>query len=361
MEKLIHTLNDLKENRRLSSECEAIISPFIGKTFESKFSFKEASSTFASRLGDEFKGGKTVIAEITESGLECSILFPESKNEWIRELKPGDDIDVRVNVLEFDNLYQRVVFGHTEQNLSDEDQTEKVSESVSKEPSKEVLEAAQNTLVAEVMDDKVTVEQPEITKDESHPRDSVTSEEQKELITDRDKEPIPEQYEINLEETVSTDSHEAEVPEKSINEKDDGTKSPSDRTKQKRLMKIRGMFLPLFPHHFLRLRLSKVMILSIWSNCGISGMNMGPIHLPKKKRKPLLRILEQIRRLAKKNSKKNKEKVNKGARAFFGFIMMVFSLNACSKGGGFFAFVVFCIGVYLLIPFLKKLKEINDI
>ena len=96
MEKLIHTLNDLKENRRLSSECEAIISPFIGKTFESKFSFREASSTFASRLGDEFKGGKTVIAEITESGLECSILFPDSKNEWISEFKQGDDLDVRV-------------------------------------------------------------------------------------------------------------------------------------------------------------------------------------------------------------------------------------------------------------------------
>ena len=77
-----------------------------------------------------------------------------------------------------------------------------------KSQAKEVLEAAQNTLVAEVMDDKVTVEKPEITKDESHPRDSVTSEEQKELITDRDKEPIPEQYEINLEETVSTGSQE---------------------------------------------------------------------------------------------------------------------------------------------------------
>jgi len=41
--------------------------------------------------------------------------------------------------------------------------------------------------------------------------------------------------------------------------------------------------------------------------------------------------------------------------------MVVFSLNACSKGGGFFAFIVFCIGVYLLIPLLKKFKEIDDL
>ena len=98
---------------------------------------------------------------------------------------------------------------------------------------KEVLEEGQETLVAEVMDDKVTVEKPVTQKDESHPRDSVTSEEQKELITDRDKEPIPEQYEINLEETVSTGCQEGEVVENSINEKDDGTKLPSDRPKQK--------------------------------------------------------------------------------------------------------------------------------
>ena len=183
MEKLIHTLNDLKENRRLSSECESIISPFVGTTFESNFSFKEASSTFASRLGDEFKGGKTVIAEIEDSGLECSILFPESDNEWIGGLKAGDGLDVRVKVLEFDNLYQRVVFGKTEENILDEDQTEKSSQSVSEELSKEVLEAAQNASVAEVMDDKVDVEKPEITKDESHPRDSVTIEEEKEPIS----------------------------------------------------------------------------------------------------------------------------------------------------------------------------------
>ena len=286
MEKLTRTLNDLKENRRLSSECEAIISPFIGKTFESKFSFKEASSTFASRLGDEFKGGKTVIAEIAESGLECSILFPESKNEWISEFKQGDDLDLSVKVLEFDNLYQRVVFCKTEQNLLDEDQTEKSSQSVSVELSKEVLEAAQNTLVTEVMDDKVDVEKPEITKDESHPQDSVTIEEEKEPITERDREPASEQYEINLEETVSTDIQKEEVAEKSINEKDDGTKSPSDRTKQKQIDENKSD-VPLFPHHFQDQCCAKPRPY-IWSNCGISGI-YGPDSLTEEEKAPCTR------------------------------------------------------------------------
>ena len=110
MERLIKIIKDLKQNRRLSSESESIISPFIGKTYESTFSFLEASSSFASGLSDEFKGGKTVLAEITDFGLDCSILFPKSMNDWIDGLKEGDDLEVGVRVLKFDNLYQRVVF-----------------------------------------------------------------------------------------------------------------------------------------------------------------------------------------------------------------------------------------------------------
>ena len=116
MNRLIKIIKDLKENRRLSSESESIISPFIGKTYESTFSFLEASSSFASGLSDEFKGGKTVLAEITDFGLDCSILFPKSMNDWIDGLKEGDDLEVGVRVLRFDNLYQRVVF---EQYLED--------------------------------------------------------------------------------------------------------------------------------------------------------------------------------------------------------------------------------------------------
>jgi hypothetical protein len=110
VERLIKIIKDLKQNRRLSSESESIISPFIGKTYESTFSFLEASSSFASGLSDEFKGGKTVLAEITDFGLDCSILFPKSMNDWIDGLKEGDDLEVGVRVLKFDNLYQRVVF-----------------------------------------------------------------------------------------------------------------------------------------------------------------------------------------------------------------------------------------------------------
>ena len=50
--------------------------PFVGFKTEFSFSFIESSSTFASRLGDEFKDGMTVIAQFENTELECSILLP---------------------------------------------------------------------------------------------------------------------------------------------------------------------------------------------------------------------------------------------------------------------------------------------
>ena len=77
--KLIDTLKDLKATRRLSSESEAMMKPFVGFKTEFSFSFIESSSTFASRLGDEFKDGMTVIAQFENTELECSILLPPQK------------------------------------------------------------------------------------------------------------------------------------------------------------------------------------------------------------------------------------------------------------------------------------------
>ena len=57
----------------------------------------------------------------------------------------------------------------------------------------------------------------------------------------------------------------------------------------------------------------------------------------------------------------NKNIVNQGARVFFACILMIFSLNSCSKDGGIASFVLFCLSIYLFFPFLKKLKENNDL
>ena len=107
---LIDTLKDLKENRRLSSESEAIMKPFVGNTDQFSFSFVESSNTFSSRTDEKYAKGKTILANFIDSELECSIMFPSSKNEWVDGLSKGDNFSSDVVVVKLDNLYQRVVF-----------------------------------------------------------------------------------------------------------------------------------------------------------------------------------------------------------------------------------------------------------
>ena len=110
-QKLIDTLLDLKENRRLSSESEAMMKPFVGEKDSLPFIFLESSSTFSSRLDEKYSKGKSVLAKLAESELECTILFPPSENEWVEGLSKEDAFVSNVTVLALDNLYQRVVFG----------------------------------------------------------------------------------------------------------------------------------------------------------------------------------------------------------------------------------------------------------
>ena len=112
---LIETLQDLKETRCVSSESEAMIKPFIGLQIELTFSFIESNSTFGTRLGEEFQGGVTVIAQFENTIHECSILFPKAESKWVKNLNQDDKFTQNVTVLKFDNLYQLVVFGKSSQ------------------------------------------------------------------------------------------------------------------------------------------------------------------------------------------------------------------------------------------------------
>jgi hypothetical protein len=111
MDGILDVLSDLKINRKLSSEADKLFQPFIGTSEELSFSLIEANTTYSTRLGEIYKGGKTILAKIVGTELECSILCAKDKNEWVARLAKGDEFTFRVNVLQLDHLYQRVVFG----------------------------------------------------------------------------------------------------------------------------------------------------------------------------------------------------------------------------------------------------------
>ena len=111
MDGLLDILKEIKINRRIGSEAGKLVQPFIGKSGEFSFSSIEVSNTFSSRQGELYKGGKTILAKIVGTDLMCNILFSKEENEWINGLALGNEFSSGVKVLQFDRLYDRVVFG----------------------------------------------------------------------------------------------------------------------------------------------------------------------------------------------------------------------------------------------------------
>ena len=111
MDGILDVLSDLKINRKLSSDADKLLQPYIGALEELSFCLIEANTTYSTRLGEIYKGGKTILAKIVGTELECSILCAKDKNEWVARLAKGDEFTFRVKVLQLDKLYQRAVFG----------------------------------------------------------------------------------------------------------------------------------------------------------------------------------------------------------------------------------------------------------
>ena len=74
MDGILDVLNDLEINRKLSSEADKLFQPFIGTSVDMSFSLIESNTTYSTRLGEVYKGGKTILAKIVGTELECSIL-----------------------------------------------------------------------------------------------------------------------------------------------------------------------------------------------------------------------------------------------------------------------------------------------
>ncbi|MBO93671.1 MAG: hypothetical protein CMI32_02070 [Opitutales bacterium] len=125
---LLKTLNDLRENRCLSSEVSAAIDPFRGQRFALKLSFVSASNTIGNRFGPEYNDGVTLTCKLEGGELEASLQTTPGENAWVESLSPGAPFEARVTLLGFDVLYQRAIFGSLP-DASDAD-TEAIEEAV---------------------------------------------------------------------------------------------------------------------------------------------------------------------------------------------------------------------------------------
>ena len=377
---LIETLRDLKENRRLSSESEAIMKPLVGGKYLFTFSFIEASSTFSSRLDDSYSNGKTVVANFGDCGLECSVLFPSSENEWVDGLKKGDEFESEVKVLALDNLYQRVIFGqdfvsNAGINKEVEEENEKLksidtvdtergekSESGDSEE-KENVSALGNEEKTEAIEEEITsVAVPgnltEVGSDQSQVvrEKSLNAEEEKVLEPQtivKDKREKPKLSDLK----VSRKNKDSNISNKSKKEKFKTKENPPPIPSLKVQKKAREIDF----REFERIRDKR------YEN-GASSLTDEENELLSlaKARSKLLSIQaansSNSERTSRKRNPKSLKKVDEnmvtmGCRGTFGVIFGIFGLQAFFQGSVIFAIITIAIAWYLLNPIIKKFKE----
>jgi len=324
-------LRSLKETRKLSSESEAMVKPFLGSRLEINLVFRESESTFTTTFGNEFKGGSTVLAEIEGEDLDCSVLFPKTKSNQVDEFQTGETFQAEVKVLAFDNLYQRIIFGICSERKSMESDPEE-NNSVSNEQN--LLESK----LEEIVDDfEESCDKKENLNDEN---DNFGEKEDSTLARPKianEETPSSEKGSLQDGPGKAQDGDAFETTE----EKKVAAPPPLPPPLPEKKSKIEND-----PHYLDQLRDKRY--------------EYGPDSLTDEEKEALANDLKINAASRQKDLEVNKKKVNKVAQVFFGFIMVVFSLNSCSKGGGFPPFITFCFGLYLLFPLLKKLKEFND-
>jgi hypothetical protein len=390
--KLIETLKDLKETRRLSSESEAMIKPFIGLQSELIFSFIESSSTFGSRLGEEFKSGMTVIAQFEDTGLECSILFPKAEIEWVKSLTKDEKFTLYVTVIELDNLYQRVVFGKSTKDEHEPVQNDQPSVISSTDDSVSEIQEVDlmDSLEAEVSDaqkigeSKLSSAEEEPSIQESaitHELDTVEAEVIKgpgaeTPFNEVSSLPSDEYPETEKESAITQDSvgqvkpilgDHREVSRASDQAKKQAISSPvqvqetreniqppplSQSSAKKELSK--DMQPPPLPkssrgpvkidHHYLEELRNK-------------RYEFGVTSLTEKEKAALAQDLKTNADSRTKELKKTQAFAKKAGRLFLGIVLITFSLNSCTQGNSTFGLILLGFSVYLLFPYIKEILD----
>ena len=350
-------LRSLQETRKLSSESEAMVKPFLGSRLEINLVFRESESTFATTFGNEFKGGSTVLAEIEGKDLDCSVLFPKTKSNQVDELQTGETFQAEVKVLAFDNLYQRIIFGFCSERKSMESDAEE-NNSVSNEQI--LLESKLEEIVddfEESCDKKENLKNdPEVGNENKGEANLDDPEKNSENLNDEnDNFGEKEDSTLALPKIANknTSSSEKGSLQDSPGKAQDGD---AFETTEEKKVAVPPPLPPPLPEKKSKIENDP----NYLDQLRDKRYEYGPDSLTDEEKEALANDLKINAASRQKDLEINKKKVNKVAQVLFGFIMVVFSLNSCSKGGGFPPFITFCFGLYLLFPLLKKLKEFND-
>jgi len=344
-----------------------MMEPFIGLQTEFTFSFIESSSTFGSRLGEEFKGGVTVIAQFEDTELECSILFPKAESEWVKNLTKDEKFTQNVTVIELDNLYQRVVFGKSSQVESEPVETAPPAFSETDDSPPELPDAGPQEKLEdpEEIQKKVkeieappVVEEPPALGSETTPKSEMV-EEKLDAIPDAElpvDENLPSPFDkkqgAKEESTVPAILDETETDTPDVSQQDEpeitapeqGQENQEEQTPPPLPQNTEDQEPVIMDHHYLEELRNK-------------RYEFGADSLTEKEKAALAQDLKANAGSRQKELVKNQDFAKKAGRFFLGIVLMSFSLNSCTQGNSTFGMILLGISTYLLFPYIKKILD----
>ena len=115
-ENLLSTLADLSARKFGSEEGNKRLEPFMKQTMTLRATFVSNERTFTSRYEKSYVDGQTILALLGEMEQEVAILIHPDSN-WKEDHQPvlplgtGDTFEIKVEVLGYNSLHQRVTFG----------------------------------------------------------------------------------------------------------------------------------------------------------------------------------------------------------------------------------------------------------
>ena len=125
-------LKRLKTERLLSSEAEDLFRAVKGNRYALKLNFIQFSSVLGRQLNSNYNSGYKFEC-ITEEELDVLVLFQDEHKELAGSLRGQTSREINVQVLGYDNLYQKPILGYVEgeiiqQELDIEDDSEAEAE-----------------------------------------------------------------------------------------------------------------------------------------------------------------------------------------------------------------------------------------
>lgn len=168
---IMTALRELKEKRLLSSEAEALMKPYAGASFDLRLDFVSSSRSFGRQKDSSYDDGQKVLCTAEKWGVECDVLFSPEDNELVESMESGQDFQVKVKFIEYDALYQRVIFGKVGSGLElleelneESSSSNQISDDLTVKEMPE--EAKLEELVAEVAPKEIVDDSLEVSTDE---------------------------------------------------------------------------------------------------------------------------------------------------------------------------------------------------